>query len=471
AGRARRTLMFGLATIGLSLGLTALGAAMLLAETSSGISFLLLMAGAMSGVLGFGACSPWLVERLEWLGRRLPIGARIALRDAARARSRTAPIVTATLAGLAAAIAIASLAAYSSASFYRGWAPSFRPDQLLLTGAPYDLPRLAETVSNELHAVAFAPIPDVVRSIDGSERLLNVLLSQQGQALTVVDPVDGCSACLVAGVSVGSPELLTAIGVPAELSVVPPDSVLLLFDEPFDARSATLALLEPTGVVEAPDGHPINTYTYTQSENIPARAVPVGAAVGQVRRFATAYVAAETAARFGFELPDGNYGYVIRLDRPVTEADIALAASMVGEAGYIEGAFPPTDPNAMPRLLAVLLSVVLALTVTAIAVALGESEARADQRTLLAIGADPSLRRRIVAARAGVLAILAAILASPAGLLPVWGLLASRGHPLSVPLPELVLIVGVMPVVATAGALLLSRPIPPWSAFRDVAHE
>ncbi len=467
---ARRTLILGLALIGVSLALTALGASLLLADAASGSAPLMLVAGAMVGVLGFGACSPWLVERLEWIGRRMPLGARIALRDSARARSRTAPIVTAMLAGLAAAIAIASLAAYSSRSFYRDWTPSFRQDQLLLTGKPYELPRLAEAVSDELGAVTFARIPDLVHSTDGSERYLRVLVTQQGDA-PALDPVDGCAECMEFELSVGSPELLRAIGVPAELSVVPPDSVLLLFEEPFDAHNAQLAVLEPTGEVQTPDGEFMNEFGYTHTEAVAARAVAVGAAAGQVRRFPTGYVAPETAARLGFGLSGINIGYVIRLDRPVTEADVALAASMAGEAGYVEATFPPTDPNAMTGLLAVMLSVILTLTVTAIAVALGEAEARADQRTLLAIGADPGLRRRIVAARAGVLAVLAALLAVPAGLLPVWGLLASRDEPLMLPLPEIVLIVAVLPIVAIAGALVLSRPIPQWSAFRDVAHE
>ncbi len=88
----------------------------------------------------------------------------------------------------------------------------------------------------------------------------------------------------------------------------------------------------------------------------------------------------------------------------------------------------------------------------------------------MAIGADPRLRRKVVAARAGVIASLAALLAVPAGLLPVWGLLASRGEPLFFPLPEVLGIVVALPLTAIAGALLLSRPIPPWSALRDVAR-
>ena len=74
------------------------------------------------------------------------------------------------------------------------------------------------------------------------------------------------------------------------------------------------------------------------------------------------------------------------------------------------------------------LPVILALIAVRvpIAVALGEAESRPEQRTLLAIGADPRLRRRITAARAGVIAILGGLLAVPSGRLPVWGLRALR---------------------------------------------
>ena len=114
-------------------------------------------------------------------------------------------------------------------------------------------------------------------------------------------------------------------------------------------------------------------------------------------------------------------------------------------------------------------SLLFALSVTGLAVALGEAESRPEQRTLLALGADPRLRRRIAAARAGVIAVLAGALAVPAGLLPIWGLLSSRGAPLVVPLPEVVAALAVLPLVAMAGTLLFSRPIPDWSAFRSAA--
>ena len=131
---ARRTLIAGLAMIGLSVFLTAAGASLLLGDATNGIAPIFLVGGAILGVFGFGACSPWLVERLEWLSQHLPPAGRIALRETARARSRTAPIITATLAGLAAAIAITTIVATQSAQFGAEWQPSLRPDQFTLVG-------------------------------------------------------------------------------------------------------------------------------------------------------------------------------------------------------------------------------------------------------------------------------------------------------------------------------------------------
>lgn len=455
---ARRALLVGMSLIGISLALSAAGSAMLLADRTDGGAPFLLFGGAILGVLGFGAGSPWLVGRLERIGSRLPLAGRIALRDAARARSRTSPVLIAVLAGLAAAIAISAMAASSAESFSRGWQPSMRADQLLVSARPSELPRLASQVAQQLDAVASAPIPGTLMSTDGSERYLNAVVTEGGDAASL-DPQDGCADCRWFDVNVATPELLVALGVPAELRAVAPNSVLLLVDEPFEAHAATLVITDQFADTTG-DAH---------TQTIAARAAVVGAAATrEFRRFPNAYIAPETAARLGFEPMESANGFVVRLDRPVTEADVALAATLMGDAGHVESSFPPANPNGPAGLIATLVGILLALTITAIAVALGESEGRADQRTLLAVGADPRLRRWIVAARAGVIALLAAVLAVPAGLLPAWGLYAGNDQPFVVPVLEIVAIVAVLPLVAIAGALLLSRPIPQWSAFRDV---
>jgi len=152
-----------------------------------------------------------------------------------------------------------------------------------------------------------------------------------------------------------------------------------------------------------------------------------------------------------------------------------VSAVQMARAGEIAQAHPrtsvnvergPQRPGEAFRLLLFMASLAFALSITGVAVALGEAETRPDQRTLLALGADPAVRRRITAARAGVLAIIAGVLAVPAGLLPVWGLLFTAEAPIVLPLPEVLGALAMLPLTAILGAALLSRPIPPWSAYR-----
>jgi putative ABC transport system permease protein len=464
---ARRTLIAGIVMIGLSVALTAAGATLLLHDGTNGVAPIFLVGGAILGVFGFGACSPWLVERLEWLSQHLPLAGRIALRETARARSRTAPIITATLAGLAAAIAIATIVSTQSALIGSEWQPSLRPDQFLLVGqsAAQAGPRVAKQMS----AVGGAA-PLMLVAADGSDKSLTIVTSGDPAKPPILGDTGGCSDCgppLFPGV--GTPDFLAAIGAEAAATDLAEGHVVLLVDRPLDAQSATVAVQENSLV---PQSGPYGTFypmQYTQIQQLPASAFVVGAAAHG--RFPTALISEQLAARLGFEAVAVQDIFVIRLDHPVTEADVVTAANLVADSPntYALADFMPIDPSAVERLIVSAVSIVLALTITAIAIALGEAEGRADQRTLVAVGADPRLRRRIVAARAGVIALLAAILALPAGLLPVWGLYASRDQTVALPLPELVAIMVVLPVVAMLGGLLLSRSLPPWSAFRDVS--
>ena len=160
---------------------------------------------------------------------------------------------------------------------------------------------------------------------------------------------------------------------------------------------------------------------------------------------------------------------MIRLPRPVVEADVARAAEFAAKqpATSANAALGPTPPDYLFRIVLVIFSLLFALSVTGIAVALGEAESRPDQRTLLAIGADPGMRRRIAAARAGVLGLMAGVLAVPAGLLPAWGLVGSNGAPFAVPIPEVIAAVVILPLAGILGALILARRIPAWSALRQ----
>lgn len=460
---ARRVLLLGVGLITLASSSIASGAVLRLDYSMNEMSTLLLAGGAIVGVLGFGACSPWLIERFEHLGRRLPFTGRVALRDTARARSRTAPIVTAMLSSLALTVALAAYTSSSEPSVERSKAPWLRADQLALSGAAASTQ--GPEVARQLGAIAGAPQSELV-AIDGSLKYLTAWFAANGQPPPDRDnpcilqiQVEECGAGAVAS---GDRDLLVTLGAELGVDSLSAGKVVVLTEQPM---SISWVGLETTEGQLQPDG--TTEFRLGRTQAFPA----VNVAAGHGPFVPGAIIPVAVAEQLGFRASTEYVPYLIRLDHPVTEADVAQAAALLADTPYlsVSSSVKEPDPNEIFRVALAVLSLLFALTVTAIAVALAESESRAEQRTLLAVGADPGIRRRLTAARAGVLALLAGLLAVPAGLLPVWGLLASRGAALIIPLLEVAAVVAVLPLAAIVGALLLSRPIPTWSAFRESA--
>ena len=422
---ARRTLRLGIATIAMAFAITLAGSGSAL----GGINTSLLLLGAVLGVLGFGACSPWLLERLDGVATRLPLASRLALRDTARSRSRNGPIVTALLAAFGATVAVAALLSSQDAVAAANYQPALRTDQLLVAGpgANASGPRVAQ----ELGAAGYGPL---VPTDD---------VNGDGEYLTA--PGWEGSGSLV----VGDERLLQALGGESALDSFRNGDAILFSTEQKDFGTATIHRLSGDQAIGT----------------LPTRTIvwPVAYAA-----LPTALVSTQTATRLGWTVGVST-SYLVRLPHAVTGQDIDHASQFAKATPNtaVNWETGPHHPGELFRMLLVIASLVFALSVTGVAVALGEAEARPDQRTLLALGADPGVRRRITAARAGVIAAIAGILAVPAGLLPVWGLLASRHDQLVVPVPEVLVALLVLPLSAILGAALLSRPIPVWSAYRN----
>lgn len=438
---ARRSLVVGLLVIAVATGLTALGAERLRERGDSELSLVLLLTGAVLGTLGFGACSPWLLELLEWPATRLSLAPRIALRDTARARSRNGPIVTALLAAFAATVALAAYQSSQNAITAARWRPSYLPDQIYVQGP--GVAQAGPEIATSLGAVASSPILGVASDPGTVNGYVWISPGDSDDPNAVLSTMN---------VTVGDAELLRALGAESAAADLAAGSVILISDKPADVTRATLHLVDDAGVDA--DRVPL-----------PARVVALGVGPGDLPG---AVISLETANAHGLS-PGTSVRYVIRLPRTVTDADLATAGAI--SARYPDTTTfaerPPINAGADFRLAMIVASLLFALTVTAVAVALGEAESRSEQRTLLAIGADPGLRRRIAASRAGIIALLGGLLAVPAGLLPIWGLLASRGYPLVVPVQEVLGAVALLPALAVVGTWLLSRPIPDWSAFRN----
>lgn len=432
---AHRTLALGVALIGIAVGLTLGGSALRLQDGENPLSIPMLLLGAVGGTLGFGACSPWLVERLERPARHLPLASRIALRDTARARSRNGPIITAVLASFAATVALAAYTTSSAASAAAQWQPYMQSDQIYLQG---NVDEAGPDVARALGAVVAAPIPG---------------LGSEGQN-PLVTTGSGADRKEFPYVTVGDAELLKALHAEDAVADLQRGSVVLLPEKPLDVSTASVEVSDAQGM-------------QVSTTDLPARVVATGLATVGLPQ---AVVSADTARRLGLGAPP-NTKYLIRLGRDVTDADLTKAGEIAGSYPdtFADAALPPHLAGEGFRIVMLVASLLLALSVTGVAVALGEAESRLEQRTLLALGAHPQLRRWVAAGRAGSIALLAGVLAVPAGLLPVWGLFASRKAPLVVPVPEVLAAVIALPVLAIIGTLLLSRPIPSWAAFRDLS--
>ena len=464
---ARRTLWFGLVAVGLAGAMTVFGATMRNAGSDT-LSILLLVAGAVLSTLGFGACAPWLLERLERLAARLPLAGRIAFRDTARARSRSSPIVTAILAGCAAAIALGAWQTSRDAENISGWVPVLYPDQLVFSGSEPSVAGQALVADGS--AVAGVRIPQYVLE-DQSVSIRFQLPDARDVDGELVNLLDNCGNCNPGAfmspevniISPATPEILAMAHAEAAADALRQGRAVVLTN-PRVATATTMEILIFDDLEEAI----VPSRTLTIPVTVLQVPVPGGILPG-------AFLPDATIRELGLvetedDGPYGTYPYVVRYDHPVTAADLAHAQDVASRFPdtFAQTLNAPERPGVEFRIVIIALVLLFAVSVTGIAIALGEAESRPEQRSLLAIGADPRLRRRIAASRAAVLALLAGVLAVPAGLLPIWGIFASRGSPLAVPILEIAGAVLVLPVLAIASSWILSRPIPDWGAFRNV---
>jgi hypothetical protein len=284
----------------------------------------------------------------------------------------------------------------------------------------------------------------------------------------LINLVDGCSNCTpgafqpyqISGVAAATPELLAMAHAEAGAEDLRQGRAILITAKPMTATVMKIVIQDnETGDV-------------TKTVTIPVRVLAVGVRGSYLPE---AFLPADVIRELGLteaRLNEQELGttFLVQYDHPVGNADFqraqAAAAAYPDTIAVTDTA--PIRPGEGFRFLLIALVLLFAVSVTAIAIALGEAESRPEQRSLLALGADPRLRRQIAAARAAILALLAGVLAVPAGLLPIWGIFTSRGTDLAVPTLEIAAAVLVLPLLAVASAWLLSRPILDWNAFRNL---
>ena len=400
------------AVLGSVLAATGFGGAIVAGLTAQP---LLIAAGAVMGEVGLVLACGGIVVLLGRAAARLPLTWRFAFRDAARHRSRTSPAIAAVIVACAGATAGMVYSDAQSLHDLRYIMPLAAPDVLVLS----------TTADTGLTSAQIAAAGDAVRAVvpaAGPLQPVHVLRFASDDVGVQVDPALGLSTWAVTGTPVRGP-------------VVDDGSLVDMLGIP-DPGAARDALRSGRAVVQtgaARHGHvPLvvthmdpATGTATADAPVTVPAVGVGDPAGPSNANLPVLPSAVAATLGGQVVVGGLVAHVPHTVGIAAQETLrATLADRVGTtdagSGIVDVAFQDVahhygTPQWLVTLLILGSAVLLALAAAWIAAALAAAETRPDLATLTSVGATPSTRKRIVAAQAGTIATIGAVVGSVSG--------------------------------------------------------
>lgn len=429
----RRTAMWGLALAilgGMSTAASAGGA--------GAVTPFVFLFGSVLVVLGVGMTSPFLLEQLGRLAGRLPTGPRLAVRDAARFRTRNGPIVTASMAGLAASITLAAGLGTIQADGEATYRPFLPDDVAVLQGLPASVDLAAPAVADALDATVLdiGGADVVVTAVDGGELYPDLVTPEAAERLYGSAAAEALARGEVVVRDPGAADV--EVG-PATLSTLDPDTF-----EP----DRTLGEVELVSILEVEPGSDADR----SDEEGAVRPALVG--LPQV------LLAPDVLADLGGPAPVRGR-ILLAGDAPFDEAAVAAATAVVADAGdelFLEVEDGPDATMQRIEWAAVGIGVLAGLLIVVVAIALAATEARADARTLRAVGAGARTRRSVAAGRALLLSGLGGVLAVPVGMVPALAVLstADLAVPVQIPWVAIAIVAVGVPAVVTLGAVAVA---------------
>ncbi len=418
-------LLFGLASVGSSLVLLWFGP-----RNMAALGAISLVGGSILGVLGFGACSPWLLDGLARSAGPLPLAWRLAVRDAGRFGARNGPVVTAVLAAMSMTVTISVLVASIEAAVGALPAP-MRDDQLFVEGP--DAEKVAEQLAAEFPSIAAAPLTAAYF---------------QGQPVRARIGAAQASDAPNGSITVGGPDLLRVLAAETAGDAL---------------RGGRLVQLTPSATSDEPPEAMLSTWTDGRTlDRVVVDVVLVDQHVGGPRFLLDPAELERRGMEAGPQLGRALTPWMIRLRTPVTSEMIEragiIAASSIGTT--VDASLLHRQPGRGFYHAVLWICIATSLIVVLVATALSAAESAQDQRVLLSVGASSNVLRAHNAARTGYLALLGCLLAVPAGLIPAIGLYESANLPLPFVAPwrDLAVILLALPSVAYAVSWLFTRP-------------
>ncbi|MDH6111568.1 putative ABC transport system permease protein [Kitasatospora sp. MAP12-15] len=409
------------------------------------------MAGSMLAEVGLVACTPWLVSQFGRIGRILPLGPRLAVRDAARHRGRSAPAVAAVLAAVAGAAAVLTFQASGDSAARADYAPEAPKGAVIvqayqvLTGAGADSPDATARNADAVRSAVEQAIPGLGQRGDLRDVTYGACGAPGGFCGTVhlmTPPANVCppaagltSPQAVAVISLGQAQQLLAHDPRCAAGPPVPDDAqdlvigdatvlhnLLGVDDPAAGQALAagqVVVLDPRLVQDGKVTLQLTRYGATGPSGNQVSTISVPAVAAKATAAGARAVLSPAAAAAAGLLPD-SYGFVWLPAHPPTSAEQQRAASALATAGKgklaVERGYQGSG-NAIALGLAVAASVV-AIAAACIATGLAAADSQSDLATLAAVGAGPGIRRRLSGFQCGAVAALGSVIGVLAGLVP-----------------------------------------------------
>jgi putative ABC transport system permease protein len=376
-------------------------------------------AGAVLLVVGVVAAAPWLVGLLAPLARRLPTSGRLAVRDATRNRSRTAPAVAAVMATVAGVTALAIGSTSDSAQSRRDYVP--------------EAPIGVATLQGDLDEQTWNAVADMLGAqAPGREvhRIRALRFSGTGPVMLTTTEAGCTRSAAECAWSQEGPDIRSRMG--SDLVVADASTVRALYPEAVAesmaaaVESGRVAVLgkgavRPDGSVQFSAVRYDNEGNDTQLDTLSLPATEVGVPRNTpLPVVSTVVVPPQLVGRLPADVATSEL-YVGSSGKPVTAAEEQrmaelLAAQAPSSSLYVERGWK--DDLATPRLLLAVLGGLLVLVATLTATGLALADARPDFATLAAVGAAPRTRRFVAMGSAAVVGGLGAVLGVLVGFAP-----------------------------------------------------
>ncbi len=499
---ARKVPAIGMVVVAVGIGSAALGSALSVAH-NTGLNPLnggstaavagLIAGGAALAQIGLIIVSPAIIGLAgRWAGR-LPLATRLALRDAARHRGRSAPAMAAVLTAVTGSTAlllyVASLDAHDQEAYRPSW-PTLSAGVDLMTYR-YDQRTGQETrhqADPDRVRTAISPaLPPftahVVEVVDSSCRS-DTSVCTPAYALPVIPPENDCfvnaldrpptsaekdraeldPSCTGEGLTVTGGFLGTPVGGADTVRVVTrrrasaaaaralADGGVVVFQKNA-LRSDGTVLFDVVSAEEA-------TAAQREDREPQATQVALPGAYEPVTEAASDAVYSPAAAH-ALGLRTTPSTLFLRFRALPTSDDEQRAQQALTDAGvtaYLSVERGYVSQYGLGLLALVVGAAIITLGSAGIATGPAQADARADQATLAAIGAAPRLRRRLAAAQALSISVLGTALGVAAGFVPGAALIgAVPGVDLVVPVWRLAEVLVLVPLLAAGAAWLLTR--------------